>query len=68
MGYFITITKGNDRKIVSHHDIKEEALEAGRKVWEESDKTAVVSCISGEVDGEGKIKGKYRLYESWFDL
>ena len=66
MEYLISILKENERIIVSRHNSKQEALEAGKKAWEDSEKGITVSCISGEVDDEGKLIGKYRLYESWF--
>ena len=66
MEYLITTVKGDDRKIISRHETLEEAKGAGRELWKEVPKGVLVSCISGTVNDEGKIIGKYALYEAWF--
>ena len=66
MDYYITIVKGNDRRIVSKHDNLEKEKKKGKSVFEEAKKGELVSCISGKVDENGKIVGQYRFYEAWF--
>ena len=66
MNYYITLTHRADSKIISKHDTLDEALIAGKNVYEKSNRGDVVSCISGTIGEDGNIEGKYRLYKSWF--
>ena len=66
MEYLITTVKENDIKIISRHETLEEAMEAGEKIWNEVPKGVSVSCISGTLDEEGRLKGQYLLYNCWF--
>lgn len=65
MDYFITSTKGNDKKILSRHSSYEDALASGELAFKEAKHDEVISCIQAELDADGKIKGKYRLFETW---
>lgn len=65
MEYIVTVTKGNDRRIISRHDNLNDALAAGKAAFEKSNRGEVVSCITGNIK-DGKIKGQYILYKSWF--
>ena len=64
MEYIITSLNGNDRKIISRHDNLDEAIRAGKLSYEKLKCT--ISCISGTVNEDGKIEGKYQLYKTWF--
>lgn len=66
MDYIITVTKGNDRKVVSRHTNLDDAIAAGKSIFEKSNRGEVVSCITGKVNSDGKIEGQYRLIKSWF--
>ena len=66
MEYIITLSKGNNRKVLSRHDNLNDAMLAGKNAYEKSNRDEVISCISGKIDDNGKITGQYKLYESWF--
>lgn len=66
MEYIITLTNGNNRKVLSRHKNLDDALTAGNSTFEKSNRGDVISCISGKIDDNGKIEGQYKLYESWF--
>lgn len=66
MDYIITVTKGNDRKVTSRHANLDDAIAAGKSIFEKSNRDEVVSCITGKVNSDGKIEGQYRLIKSWF--
>lgn len=65
MDYIITITKGDDRRIISTHTNLDDAIKSGKSVFDKSERGEVVSCITGKII-DGKIKGQYRLIKSWF--
>lgn len=67
MKYTIILTKGNDRKVISTHDTKEEALEAGKNYNATLAKNAgVVSCVLADVDENNNIiGGKIQIFETW---
>lgn len=66
MVYYITVVNGNNRRIISKHENLAEALEKGKSVFKTTGKDELVDCISGEIDENGKIIGKYRLIQTWF--
>ncbi len=66
MEYIITVTKENDRRVISRHANLDDALSAGKSIYEKSNRGEVVSCITGKVNDDGKIEGQYKLIESWF--
>ena len=59
------VTDGKERKILSQHEDKTEALEAGKKAWQKAPKGTTICCINGTLDENRNIKGQYRLYEVW---
>ena len=66
MEYYITVTKGKDTTIIRRHTNLNEAIEAGKSFFEESNHRGIVSCIAGKVNSDGEIEGQYRLYKSWY--
>ena len=62
MIYYIMLTEGKERKILSQHEDRAEAFEAGKKAWEKAPKGTTICCITGSLDKNGNIKGQYRLY------
>lgn len=57
--FAICIVKGNEQKIVSTHDIKDEAIKNGDKVNNQLSKDeGVVSCIFGEFDKNNNLISK----------
>ena len=67
MKYAIYIVAGNTKRLVSLHDIKAEALEAGKKIHEElSNKQGTVSCLEEEFDEFGqRIGTKSNICKVW---
>ena len=66
MEYLITKIIGDERTIISRHNTKDEAMQAGKIAWDSAEKGAVISCISGNTNSDGKIIGKYTLHNTWF--
>ena len=52
MDYFITSTKGNDKKILSRHTSYEDALASGELAFKEAKHDEVISCIQAELDAQ----------------
>lgn len=66
MDYYIAVTKGNDQKVISKHTNLDDAIGAGKSIFEKSSRGEVVSCITGKVNSDGKIVGQYRLIKAWY--
>lgn len=62
--YLITrYIDGNKREVLSTHTDLEEALKAGKEAHKKLG--CSISCISGTINSEGKIEGKYKFYDCW---
>ena len=68
MEYLITVfdddEDGNKRRVVSKHSNLDDAMRAGKEAQKKYH--CMVSCISGNVDENGYVTGKYTFYNSWF--
>lgn len=53
-------------EILGRFQDKETALEEGKKQFANAKKGTTISCIKGVTDDDGKIEGKYLLYNTWF--
>lgn len=64
MEYIITTLEPNGkREILSKHTNLDDALAAGKLSYEKLKRH--ISCISGTIDENGKVKGEYKFYRSW---
>lgn len=65
--FAITLTKGNDRKILYMCDNKDEALAKGNEIEPTLMRGAgILSCIQANFDENNNIVGgKYKLIDSW---
>ena len=67
MEYLITVYDGDDgnkRKVISRHSNLDDALKAGKETRDKLH--CMVSCISGTIDENGYVVGKYNFYNAWF--
>lgn len=65
MEYIVTLLTNEGRKILSKHDTLEEATKAGKSALMNTKRGDMISVISGKINDDGKIEGKYTLYQSW---
>ena len=67
MKYAITLTKGNDRKVMYMCADKDEALRKGSEIFPTLMVcSGTLSCIQADFDTDNNIiGGKYRLIETW---
>ncbi len=65
--FALTLTHGNDRKVLSVSVSKDEILNEGNKVFKTlSGGSGTLSCIEAEFDEDNNIIGnKYKLHETW---
>lgn len=65
--FAITLTKGNDRKVLYMSEDKDEALAKGNEILPTLMRgSGTLSCIQAEFDADNNIiGGKYRLIDSW---
>ena len=65
--FAITLTKGNDRKVIYMCDDKDEALAKGNEILPTLMRgSGTLSCIQAEFDADNNIiGGKYKLIDSW---
>lgn len=52
-------------EIIGKYKDKETALEEGKRLFENAEKGTTISCIKGVIGDDGKIEGRYLLYDSW---
>lgn len=62
--FAITITKGNDKKVLKAFEDKKDALKYGKKIAENTtSKDGVVGLIYADIDDDNNIVGgKYQLH------
>lgn len=65
MQYNIVFINSEGRKLISRHSDLEEAKKAGKAYFEKTKRGEAVICMSGKIDDDGNIEGKYILYEAW---
>lgn len=67
MKYAITLTKGNDEKILYLSDSKEDAIAYGDKKYNELMKNdGILCCIKAEFDeNNNRIGNRCLLFHSW---
>lgn len=64
MEYIITtLDPSGKREVLSRHANLDDALEAGKLHYKKLKQH--ISCISGTIGEDGKIKGEYKFYHSW---
>lgn len=63
--YIVTLTTGNDKKVICECDSFNKAESEAKKVYEKSPRGSVTSIITGKIEN-GKISGKYTLLKSWY--
>lgn len=65
--FAVTLTKGNDRKVLYICDDKNEALNKGNEILPTlMNSSGTLSCIQAEFDADNNIiGGKYKLIDSW---
>jgi len=52
-------------EILGKFSDKDEAMEEGKRIFSTAEKGTTISCIKATVDADGKIEGKYLLYNTW---
>ena len=65
--FLLTLTKGDDKAVLSVHDTKQEAINAGEKFLKETQKVnGFLAVIYAEIDScKNIVGGKYKLYHGW---
>ena len=65
--FALTLTCGNDRKILRVSSSKDEILAEGNKVFKAlPNKDGTLSCIEADFDKDNNIiNNKYKLFKSW---
>lgn len=65
--FALTLTHGNDRKVLNVSISKDEILNEGNKVFKTlPGDSGTLSCIEAEFDNGNNIIGnKYKLHETW---
>ena len=65
--FALTLTRGNERTILSLHDSKEEAMAEGEKIQKILTRDAgFLALIYAEFDSNNNIiDGKYKFYHGW---
>ena len=65
--YIICVIKGNEQNVISLHDTKEEAIEAGEKIAQDYlSKKGTICCLSETYENNSLIENAKRyLYKAW---
>lgn len=65
MEYVVVYVKGDDIKIISRHETKEDALKAGDIANKSKTGDGVISCIYGNISDDGTINGRHYMIKTW---
>ena len=61
----VLINKNGNNQLLSTHNNLDDAKAAGKAAFDKTTRNQSIICMSGNIDDNGNINGKYLLYEVW---